>query len=284
MKLGRWPLDPSDGARRIVPALQVEYPLQHTLDASKIVVAFWEPGTAVRNGRIPVVRASTTTDGVVHAGLIRLGGFTILLGLAIHVVLNTVLKEFPPEDPTASELQAYLSNEASTWAIVHGFRYVAFACIVLFAAGLFSRTCCTRTIQPTGWGVVGLLGTALFVTNGVITNGIEILAFLDIDLLARQQELFWLLFRLTRVLFTAEVVTWSILILGFSIAGWLSATIPKWLGVLGLLNVVAGMLTGVFIVSIVTAGWATIFADVAALTGLAWFACSGVYMLIRGAS
>ena len=229
-------------------------------------------------------KASTKTDGQGQAGLIRLGGLAIIVGLAIHVVLNSVLKEFPPEDPTVTELQAYLLNEAGTWAIVHGFRYIAFTCIVLFAAGLFSRTCCTRTAQTTGWGVVGLLGTAMFVTNGMITNGIETLAFLNISLLSQQQELFWLLFRLTRVLFTAEIVTWSIVILGFSIAGWRSTTIPRWLVALGLLNVVAGMLSGCFIVPILTEGWATILIDVAALTGLAWFACVGVYMLMRGES
>lgn len=231
-----------------------------------------------------VQKAFANTNDQGQVGLIRLGGLAIIVGLAIHIILNGVLKEFPPEDPTATELQAYLSNEANTWAIVHGFRYVAFACIVLFAAGLFSRTCCTRTAQTTGWGVVALLGTAIFVTNGVIANGIEMLAFLNIDLLSQQQDLFWLLFRLTRVLFTAEVVTWSILILGFSIAGWRSTTIPRWLAALGLLNVAAGMLTGGFIVSVVTGGWAIIFADAAALTGLAWFACTGLYMLIRGAS
>jgi hypothetical protein len=213
-----------------------------------------------------------------------LGGLAIIVGLAIHVVLNSVLKEFPPENPTVTELKAYLSNEAGTWAIVHGFRYVAFACIVLFAAGLFSRTCCTRPAQTTGWGVVGLLGTSIFVASGVITNGIEMLAFLNTDLLAEQQELFWLLFRLTRVLFTAEVVTWSFVIFGFSVAGWRSNTIPKWLTALGLLNAASGMLSGAFIVSVVSDGWATILMDVAALTGLVWFAGAGVYMLIRGES
>lgn len=106
----------------------------------------------------------------------------LIVGLAIHFVLNAVLKEFPPEDPTTVELQAYLSREARTWAIVHGFRYLAFTCIVLFAAGLFSRTCCTRTAQTKGWGVVGLLGAAVFVTNGIVTNAIEILAFMNTDL------------------------------------------------------------------------------------------------------
>jgi hypothetical protein len=231
-----------------------------------------------------VKTAVEKTDGQGHAGLIRLGGLAIVLGLTIHIILNMVLKEFPPEDPTVAELKVYLSKEAATWAIVHGFRYVAFACILLFAAGLFARTCCTRAVQTSGWGVVGLLGTAVWVTTGMITNGIETLAFLNLDLISNQQALFWLLFRLTRMLFTGEVVAWSFVILGFSIAGWRSTTIPKWLAILGFLQVTAGMLSGVFIVSVISEGWATPLVEVAAITGMAWFTCTGVYMLLRGES
>ena len=67
-------------------------------------------------------------------------------------------------------------------------------------------------------------------------------------------------------------------------AGWRSGTLPIWLIALGLINVIAGMLTGGFIVSILSDGWATIFIDVAAPSGLAWFASSGIYMLVRGES
>jgi len=86
--------------------------------------------------------------------LIRLGGLAIIVGLGIHIILNAVLKVFPPDDPTAVELQAYLSIEANTWAIIHGFRYVAFACIVLFAAALFVRTCCIKSEQTDRKSVV----------------------------------------------------------------------------------------------------------------------------------
>jgi hypothetical protein len=228
--------------------------------------------------------ASTKTDGHGHVGLIRLGGLAVVVSLVIHVILNMVLKEFPPTDPTVAELQAYLSSQAGTWAIVHGFRYVVFACLVLFAAGLFVRTCCTRAVRPIGWGVVGLLGMAAWVTNLVVTNGIEMLAFLDHEDISQHPILFWLLFRLTRILFAAEVAIWSIAILGFSIAGWRSGTIPKWLVALGLLQVTAGLLTGGFIVSIVNEGWATIFIEVAAISGLVWFVGVGIHMLMRGDS
>ena len=58
---------------------------------------------------------STKTEGQEHAGLIRLGGLLMIVSLAIHVILNMVLKTFLPEDPTVAELQAYLSSEAGTW-------------------------------------------------------------------------------------------------------------------------------------------------------------------------
>lgn len=215
-------------------------------------------------------------------GLVRVGGLAIIVGMVIHIVLNVVLKKFPPENPTSFELQEYLSREATNWGMIHGFRYLAFACIVLFAAGLFSRTCLTRTAGGQGWGVVGLLGAAIFVTNGVVTNGIEILAFLNIPLIAQGQDLFWLLFRLTRILFTAEVVTWSILILGFSVSGWCSATMPKWISVLGFVQVAAGMTSGVFIASALAEGWAAIPLEVASVAGLIWFLSTGVFLLIRG--
>jgi hypothetical protein len=89
---------------------------------------------------------------------------------------------------------------------------------------------------------------------------------------------------LTRVLFTAEIVAWSILILGFSVAGWRSGTLPRWLTAIGLLQVVAGMLTGVFVVSVMSDGPATVIVEAASIAGLVWFLSAGVYLLIRGDS
>ena len=230
-----------------------------------------------------MIDESPAADGR-KANLIRLGGAAIVLGLAIHIVLNMVLKEFPPEDLGPAELREYLSRESSTWTVVHGCRYLAFTCIVLLGAGLYTRTSVGQSAQAIGWGVVGLLGTAVFVANGIVTNGIEMLAFLNTDEISQEPKLFWLLFQLTRVLFTAEVVTWSIVILGFSVAGWTSRTLPRWITLLGLINVAAGMLFGVFVVPTLNDTWSTVFLEVASLTGLAWFAVVGILLLIRGES
>lgn len=224
------------------------------------------------------------SSGRDHTGLIRLGGLTMLAGFVIHIVANSVLKVFPPENPSLDELKTYLSNEAGTWAIVHGIRYIAVVCIVLFAAGLFVRTCCIRSVATTGWGVVGLLGTTLMVVNLLIANGIETLAFMGFDRLSEQADIFWTLFHLTRVLFTAEVVAWGVISLGFSVAGLQSATLPKWIVGLGFLSAASCLLTGVFIVSIMNDDWPGIFLAVGSLTGVVWFVSVSIHMLWRGSS
>lgn len=218
------------------------------------------------------------------SGLIRLGGLAILLGLAIHIVLNMVLKQFPPENPSKAELQTYLSEQASTWAIVHGLRYVAFLCITLFASGLFARTSRGSGLSKNAWGIVGLLGCAIWLASAMVTNGIETLAFLDLTRLSGNLAIFWAIFHLTRVLWTAEIAAWSIFILGFSMAGWLSGTLPKWLALLGFLGCTAQMLSAIFVVSILKDGWAAPLIEVASMTGLAWFLCTGLYLLLRGAA
>jgi hypothetical protein len=217
-----------------------------------------------------------------HGGFIRSGGVVVLLALGIHVFVNGALKQFPPDNPSLPELQAYLAAEAGTWAIVHGLKYLALVGLVLFSAAAYVRTSRADNGVGVGWGVVGLLGTAIHVTNALIANGIEVFAFYDFSLLSEEASLFWLLFHMVRVLFTAEIVAWGVFILGFSMAGFQSARLPRWITLLGIACSAACMLSGVFVVSILKDGWAVTLMDVAALSGLAWFASTGVFMMLRG--
>ena len=226
-------------------------------------------------------RNSNSND---HTSLIRLGGIAMLVGLVIHIVANMVLKVFPPENPSLDELQTYLLEQAGNWAIIHGIRYVAVVCIILFAAGLFVRTWCIRSTPTTGWGIVGLLGAGMMVVNLLITNGIETLTFMDFDRLSQQADTFFTLFYLTRTLFTAEIVAWAVMYLGFGVAGLLSATLPKWIAWLGFFSAANGLLTGIFIVPIMNDDWPVIFAELAALTGTIWFVSVSIYMAWRGST
>ena len=83
---------------------------------------------------------------------------------------------------------------------------------------------------------------------------------------------------------TAEVVAWGLVIFGFSMAGFQSRRLPRWISVLGFISAAACVFSGVLIVSILTEGWAVLVIDAATLTGLAWFASVGVFMVLRGDS
>ena len=215
----------------------------------------------------------------------RIGGLALLCGLSIHIVVNMVMKKFPSEDLSLPELQTYLLEESGTWAIVHGLRYIALPCLLIFAASLFMRIRGgSSSTSSTGWGILGLLGIAVHVTNAFINNGIETFLFLAPGKLSGNPDLFWLLYYTTRTIATAEIAIWSVVIFGFSMAGLLSSMIPKWIVWLGILSAIACILSGVFIVSILTGGWAVMIIEIAALTGMAWFLCVGIHMLIKGNS
>ncbi len=217
-----------------------------------------------------------------HDRFIRFGGAICLVGLVLHVLVNEGLKVMPPEAPAPEELQAYLASQASTWAVIHGLRNLALPCLVFFAAAMFLRTCCLRSPAPTGWGIVGLFGSAMQVIQAFLTNALESLLLLDSDLFAGDTRPFEIVFWITRFLFTAEIATWAVFIGGFSMAGRASKTLPGWIVALGAACAVAGLLGGAFVVPAFTGSRAAVLLDVAALTGLAWFACAATYLIVRG--
>ncbi len=218
-----------------------------------------------------------------RALLIRTGGAAILAGMFIHILVNMFVKQFPPDDAAGEQLRAFIEAELDNWALVHGLRYAAIATIALFAAALFARTVAARAAASAGWGVLGVLGAALMLANLLIVNGIETYIFLDAEAMGENDAVFWALFSMTRVLFAAEICMWAIFLGGFSAAGWTSRTLPRWLCLLGFAHALAALASGVLIVPILIGGPAEIVITIAEFTGLAWFACAGVYLLIRGA-
>jgi hypothetical protein len=101
--------------------------------------------------------ALQSSDRSAEAWLVRLGGAAALVAVAIHVVVNSVIKEFPSRSLGEPELRAYFTEQFGAWAVVHGARYVAALPLVLFLVGVFVRTG-RREAAARGWGVVGLIG------------------------------------------------------------------------------------------------------------------------------
>ncbi len=213
---------------------------------------------------------------------IRLGGLAVLLAVLIHILVNGFLKQFPPENPSPTELEAYLSAEVGTWAIVHGLRYPALVGLVLFAAAAYIRTCRSNAASVVGWGIVGLLGVTIQAANAFVANAIEIMAFRDFSQLSESSDLFWVLFYTVRVLFTAELTAWGLVTFGFSMAGFQSRSLPRWLAFLGLASGILCLGSGILVYPVIGGSGVAIVVDIAALGGLLWFVCTGIVMLVKG--
>lgn len=218
------------------------------------------------------------------SAFLRMGGVAVLLGIAIHIVVNLFVKRFPDPTASATELNSYFTAEAGSWAFVHGSRYVAFTCLVVFSAALYMRILRSDVVSSTGWAVVGIIGSALHVGGGMIGNAIEILAFLDFDRISSQPDNFRLLFHLSRTVFTAEVAAWSIFIGGFSIAGWVSGVFPRWLSILGWAGSLLALISAVLVVSILRNGTPASLLPLTEAVCLLWFASAGIFLIRRDES
>lgn len=204
----------------------------------------------------------------------------MLVALAIHIVVNDFIKVMPPDVMSAAELRDYLIEQDGNWALVHGLRYVAFVGMALFAGAMFHRTCVGRKPSAMGWGIVGVVGSALHIANILITNGIETFVFHHDSQMPPEQ--FRLVFNMTRVLFTAELAVWGISLLGYSTAGWVSRRLPRPISILGWLSACCCVLSSVFVVSVWRDGWGGWFTTIGAMTGLLWFVIVGVYLVVKG--
>jgi len=243
-----------------------------------------EAGAEIPNPRGARGRAHAANPAA-HSGLIRIGGLAGFLCIALFILINWVLKEFPPMDgPSPAELQAYLTREAGTWAVVHALRFVVFAIFPLYVVGLFLRIRSRGVPAANGWGIVGLVAATMLGTAGFVTNTLETFTFLDDPLVSGNPDLFWLLFWITRFLFTAVVLFWGMVLVGFSVGGLRSGALPRWLAGAGVAVGALDVVHSVFLVSVMTGGWATALTPVVGLSSVAWFGTSGVFLMLRGST
>ena len=229
--------------------------------------------------------ASAQTAVGTEATLIRLGGVAGLLILGLYILINFILMGFSgPSGVPPGELKTYVAHHAGTMAIANGLRFLALFCTAFFAVGMYAWTS-RGTLAANGWGILGMLGATALIGMGVITNTVQSLAFLTFARVSEQPEHFLLLWNLSRLLFRMAQLLSGLMIAGFSIAGWQSATVPTWLVVPGLLFAASGLLTAV--------GIAWTMSDSRAVEPLLlardflamfWFLCVSVLMVRRASA
>lgn len=214
--------------------------------------------------------------------IVRVGGLAGFLILGIVLVVTFVLFEPPPEGGAAlADPKTYISEQAGRMAIVNGLRNLMFFSLLCWAAGLYTFTRRSATHVTNGWGVLGLLGAAAAAIVTTIANSVETAIFLNYGGVSEQRDMFVLLWGLTRALYVVPQVGTAAYAAGFSLAGWWSGALPRWLVALGLIVAAACLITCVGVVSAMTGGWADKVQIVAVLLTLVWLLCTSVLMVRR---
>jgi hypothetical protein len=192
------------------------------------------------------------------AWVVRLGGIVNLVILALLVVVNFVLTANRSVLPTISrpeEIASFFSAHAAQMGVANGLRNLAFFLLPIFAVGLYTLIARTADTAAKAWATMALVATAALMAVGTVNNGVETAAFVDMSVLTEHPELRKLLWSLSGVVFMAVRVVWAAINTGFSIGGWLSGALPRWLCIVGLLSAVACLISAVGIAPLLAGGW-----------------------------
>jgi hypothetical protein len=217
-----------------------------------------------------------------EATIVRLGGLAGLSMIGLYILITFVQLGFPgPSGVPLRELKTYVSEHQSAMATAQGLRYLVLCCIAFFAVGMYVLTGRGATLVRNGWGILGLVGATALIATGTITNSVESMAFLNFADLSEQPEHLMSQWNLSRVLFRAGQLHWGLMFAGFTIAGWQSATLPRWLAIPGLLFAALGLFDVVFIAWIMSGSAPELLLWTPDLLGVFWLLCASLVMLRR---
>jgi hypothetical protein len=192
------------------------------------------------------------------AWVVRLGGLVNLLILALVVVVNFVLtpkRSLLPENARPEETTSFFSAHADQMALANGLRNLVLFLLPIFAVGLYTLIARTAETAAKAWATMALVASAAVMAVGTVNNGVETAAFVNMSVFAEHPELRKLLWSLSGVVFTAVRLVWAAMNTGFSVGGWLSGALPRWLCIVGLLSAVACLISAVGIAPLLADGW-----------------------------
>jgi hypothetical protein len=192
------------------------------------------------------------------AWVVRVGGLVNLLILGLVVVVNFVLtpkRSLLPANARPEEIASFFSAHAEQMGLANGLRNLVLFLLPIFAVGLYTLIARTADNAAKAWTIMSLVATAAVMAVGTVNNGVETAAFINLSVFAEHPELRKLLWSLSGVVFEAVRLVWAAINTGFSVGGWLSGALPRWLCIVGLLSAVSCLVTAVGIAPLLAGGW-----------------------------
>jgi hypothetical protein len=235
--------------------------------------------------------ASATSDLVENAAgspkpfdaFIPFAGLAGLLVPVFAIVINIVLLAPPPDPPSdldtpIADVAAYVVEKGDMLALGHGLRYVAQVFGLIFAVGIYRLVRGPRDGAHRAWATVGLLAAFWIPAVAVVAQSLEGVAVWQAQSLAEQPQLAVALFGVSTLLWNSLLLPFSVLLLGFSLAGRGSGAFPVWLVVLGLAAAGCGLLGAFVTASTAGEGWVAPFLMFAVLVQ-PWMIITSVLMI-----
>ena len=199
-----------------------------------------------------------------HAWVVRLGGLAGLFIIGLALVVNFVLiPQGPAGDAGPEEIAAFFSDQAASMALANGLRNLGLFLLPLWGVGLYSLIAHTADSAAKSWASMGVVASAALMALGTVNNLIQTAAFLELSIFSEHPELRTLLWSLSGVGFGgASRLVLGAFCAGFSIAGWQSGALPRWLCIVGLLSAASSLVTVVAIAELLAGGW-PVYVDLA---------------------
>jgi hypothetical protein len=128
------------------------------------------------------------------------------------------------------------------------------------------------------WAMLGLLATFWIPAVAVVAQSLEGVAVWQAQALAEQPQLTVALWGVSTFLWNSMLLPFSVLLLGFSLAGRGSGAFPLWLVVLGLAASASGLVGAFVTASTAGEGWAVPFLVFATLVQ-PWMIITSIRMI-----
>ena len=192
-----------------------------------------------------------------YAWVVRLGGLAGLFIIALTLVVNFALTPpSPAGDADPEEVAVFFSDHSRSMALANGLRNLGLFLIPVWVVGLYSLSARTEDAAAKAWAMMGVVASGALMALGTVNNFIQTAAFVELPVFAEHPELRGLLLSLSYVGFGgASRLVLGAFCAGFSIAGWQSKTLPRWLCIVGLLSAAASVVTAVAIADLLAGGW-----------------------------
>jgi hypothetical protein len=225
---------------------------------------------------VPSRRASTD--------FVRIGAVAGILVFILGFGLNFFLEppNGPSYDATVADVEAVVAAYGGRLALGNSLRYVVYFLLLIFAVGLYDWVARRHGAVATGWGMVGVLAAAATGAIGTVANGALTIGLWRMPSLADEPQAFTVIWGLSSVLFNTVMWAWALMLIGFSLAGWYSEVMGRWLSVLGVFGGIAALLTAAGVGSVLNGGWMTGPWSVSLAVFPVWVLATSVRMLRRG--